>query len=35
MKTGVRAQVNALGVYTYLDYLGEIAQDEPAEDAGR
>ena len=35
MKTGVRKQVNALGIYTLLRLPGEAAQDEPAEAAGR
>ena len=29
MKTGVRAQVNALGVYTYLDYLARLLNANP------
>ena len=35
MKTGVRAQVNALGVYTYLDYLATLLVTNPpkAQDA--
>ena len=29
MKTGVRAQVNALGVYTYFDYLAKLLKTNP------
>ena len=29
MKTGVRAQVNALGVYTYFDYLARLLKANP------
>jgi hypothetical protein len=29
MKTGVRAQVNALGIYTYLDYLAKLLKANP------
>jgi hypothetical protein len=29
MKTGVRAQVNALGIYTYLDYLANLLKTNP------
>jgi len=33
MKTGVRAQVNALGVYTYLDYLAKLLKTNPPKTA--
>ena len=29
MKTGVRAQVNALGIYTYLDHLAKLLKTNP------
>jgi hypothetical protein len=29
MKTGVRAQVNAIGIYTYLDYLARLLKANP------
>ena len=29
MKTGVRAQVNAIGIYTYLDYLAKLLKSNP------
>jgi hypothetical protein len=29
MKTGVRAQVNALGIYTYFDYLASLLKTNP------
>ena len=33
MKTGVRAQVNALGIYTYLDYLAKLLKTNPPKTA--
>ncbi len=33
MKTGVRAQVNALGIYTYLEYLAKLLKTNPPKSA--